>query len=94
MESNKKVGAIKQLLKEGFTEKNIMMVMQMQQPYVNKIKNGKLHQDTPILEDAMSPQESARYNAIKIILSTPELPTNKLEEQDIIYIHLFLKKLI
>jgi hypothetical protein len=88
MESNK-AGIIKTLLAEGFSEKSIVMVMQVQQPYVNKIKNGKLHRDTNAASlEAMTPQECARYEATKKITAASDLPTASVDEQDRMYIHL------
>lgn len=88
MESNRKAGVIKFLLEQGLAEKHIVMIMQAQQPYVNKIKNKKLHIDTPLIENGMTPEESARYDAVKRIIKAGELPTNGTDEQDKIYIHL------
>jgi len=87
MESNKKASTIKSLLAEGFSEKSIVMILQVQQPYVNKIKNGKLHVNTPA-EMNLTDLEREKYEAVKKIFNASELPTNKVEEQDIYYIHL------
>lgn len=88
MENNRKAGVIKFLLNQGLAEKHVVMIMQAQQSYVNKIKNKKLHVNTDAIEDGMTSEENARYDAVKKIISAKELPTNGTDEQDKIYIHL------
>lgn len=88
MESNRRAGVIKSLLNEGLSEKHVIMIMQAQQSYVNKIKNKKLHVNTQAIQDGMTPEEYARYGAVKKIINVSELPTDGTDEQDKIYIHL------
>jgi len=84
-----KIFLIKQLLKEGFSEKIIVMITKAKQPHINKIKNGKLHKDIEyngIIK--MTYEQKQRYEAAKIILSMRELPITGIGEQDIIYMQL------
>ncbi len=44
MEDNKqKVLLIKELIQQGYKDKQICMIAQANQPYVSKIRNGKIH---------------------------------------------------
>lgn len=91
MKNNKrKVLLIKELLDKGYSEKVITMVLKVKQPYVNKIKHGKLHKNT-VLEDGevleMDKDEQMRLNAADRILQCSELYTTD-PDQDIIYMQL------
>lgn len=86
---NSLVLVIKQLLEEGLPEKMVVLITQAKQPYINKIKNGKLHKNT-ILDGKvkLTEEQENRYKIVKKILSMPELPTSGINEQDIIYMQL------
>lgn len=82
---------VKQLIKEGYKDKQICMIAQVKQPYVSKIRNGKIHQQTKIDEfEQVIPYEDerSRQEAMQRILELPELYTPGTTEQDLIYMHL------
>jgi|GEM_PF-4171994 len=83
------VCAIKYLLDVGLPEKLVVLVTQAKQPYVNKIKNGKLHRNTKIEEGfKLNSEQQNKYEIVKKILFMPELPTSGIGEQDVIYMQL------
>ena len=45
-ETKQKVLLIKELIKNGYKDKQICMIAQANQPYVSKIRNGKIHATT------------------------------------------------
>lgn len=90
-DNNQKVLLIKELLKQGFSEKLIVMIVQVKQPYVNKIKNGRLHFMTCLDEGEtleITPEQQRRLSAAQKILSVSSLPTVGITQQDFMYMHL------
>ena len=81
---------VKKLIRDGYKDKHICMIAQVKQPYVSKIRNGKIHQQT-ILNDseeiALTEKEILRQQAIHKFLELPEIYTPGTTEQDLIYMH-------
>lgn len=89
METRRKVLLIKDMIKSGYKDKHICMVMQENQPYINRIRSGRIHKNTFLEKDEvvkMTDREKARLNALNTILQMPELPGRGFTEQDKIYI--------
>lgn len=66
------------------------MIAQVKQPYVSKIRNGKIHRETKLKvnqELILSEDESLRQEAVNKILQLPEIFTAGTSEQDLIYMH-------
>lgn len=91
MESKKhKALVVKQLIQDGYKDKHICMIAQVKQPYVSKIRNGKIHRETTLKENqelTLSEDESLRQEALNKILQLPEIFTAGTSEQDLIYMH-------
>jgi hypothetical protein len=88
--SKSNVLLVKQLARNGYREKVIKMITGLNQSYINKIINGKLHKETEIPADEiidMTEEQKRRLNAANKILMCEEIATNDME-QDIKYMHL------
>lgn len=88
-ETRRKVLLIKEMIGKGYKDKHICMVMQENQPYVNRIRSGKIHKNTFIGREEsveMTEREKSRLNALNTILKMPEIPGRGFTEQDEIYI--------
>lgn len=91
MENKKhKALIVKKLIQDGYKDKHICMIAQVKQPYVSKIRNGKIHKDTKLKENQeliLSEEESSRQEAVNKILQLPEIFNAGTSEQDLIYMH-------
>lgn len=88
--SREKVLLIKELIRRGYKDKHICMITQTNQPYVSKIRNGKIHKDTVLEENEkllISRRDKLKLQALNKIISAPEIYTKSFDEQEIIYIH-------
>ena len=89
--SRQNVLAIKELIKKGYKDKHICMVVQVNQPYVSKIRHGRIHANTNPTEEekeVFTVEQRKRLAIVDLILSAPELITSGLTDQDLAYIHL------
>ena len=83
--------AIKELIGLGYKDKHICMIVQVKQPYVSKIRHGKIHVNTNPTEeekDILNKEQRKRLDMVNLIMSAPELITSGMTEQDTLYIHL------
>jgi hypothetical protein len=91
VEDNKqKVLLIKELIEQGYKDKHICMISQANQPYVSKIRNGKIHVHTVVDSNetfAFTEKQSQKVAAVDKILALPELYTSENMNQDIAYMH-------
>lgn len=89
MEVRRKVLLIKEMIELGYRDKYICMVLQVNQPYVSRIRTKKFHlntnkRDGEVVE--MTDEEKARLKALNTIISMPELPGRGFGLQDKLYI--------
>lgn len=80
---------IKELIEKGYKDKHICMITHAKQPYVSKVRNGKIHVNTVLQENEkleMTEDQVKRLDVINRILSIPELTTPGTSEQDLYYI--------
>lgn len=88
MVSRQDILIAKEMMRKGYKDKHIQMVTHLKQPYISKIRNGKLQRNTT-LEDGeqleLSKEQKVRLDALNKIISMPEFHTH--EGQDVIYIH-------
>lgn len=83
--------AIKELIGLGYKDKHICMIMQVNQPYVSKIRHGKIHANTNPTEEEkniLNEKQRKRFDMVNLIMSAPELITSGMTDQDVLYIHL------
>ena len=88
--SKSNVLLVKQLAANGYREKIIKMITGLNQSYINKIINGKLHKETELPVDVnidMTEEQRVRLNAANKVLMCEEITTNDMN-QDIKYMHL------
>lgn len=81
---------IKELIARGYKDKHICMVTQSKQPYLSKVRHGKIHANTKLHEGEeiiMTPAQERRLETLEKIINLPEIITPGIGEQDVIYIH-------
>ena len=85
-----KVLLIKHLIQKGYKDKHICMIAQAKQPYVSKIRNGKIHKNTnlnPGERLELTQDQTKRLEAVNRILTLPEILTPGTTDNDIVYMH-------
>lgn len=79
----------KQLMQKNYKDKYIQMITGLKQPYISKLRNGKIQRETklkPGEEIVLTNKQKKRLNVLNKIKSLPENMTQT-QEQDVIYIH-------
>ena len=89
MADRRQVLVAKEMIEKGYKDKHIQMVTHLNQPYISKVRNGKLQKNTIKADNEvveLTSEERVRLNALNKILSMPEFYSRD-NEQDMIYIH-------
>jgi hypothetical protein len=91
VESKQVVVLIKELIDKGYRDKHICLITKANQPYVSKIRNGKIHLDTNLNAGELlilTEEQRKRLDTLNSLIALPEIVNMNTTDQDIMYIHL------
>lgn len=91
METKQDVILIKELIEKGYRDKHICLITKCNQPYVSKIRNGKIHIYTTLENGELlilTEEQRKRLDTLNKLIALPELVNRNTTDQDIMYIHL------
>jgi len=88
--SRQEVLFIKNLISSEYKDKHICLVTKAKQPYVSKIRHGRLQAKTSLRPDEvleLTNEQKVRLNTLNKILSMPEIINAATNDDDLIYMH-------
>lgn len=89
-DTNQKVFLIRELLEQGYRDKQICMIARAKQPYVSKVKHRRIHKDTELEEGqvfSLTEKQQKRKDALDKIMTLPEYTAaGATAEDDLVYI--------